>query len=79
MINGHITKEIRWIKSETLTCSHPLVQRIWETGGMAITPTDGQYILRVHILLYSGHVATFESANPDVPYAEAEEYIQSLI
>lgn len=77
-MEGYITRETKWIKTEALTCSHPLVQKIWETGGMAMKPTDGKMILRLHILLYSGHVATFENHNPETPYKEAEEYLQSL-
>ncbi len=78
-MEGYITRQTRWIKTEALTCSHPLVQKIWETGGRALNPTDGQLILRLHILLYSGHVETFENVNPELPYTEAEEWLQSLV
>ena len=73
---GFIERKKRTVQVEDLQCSHPSVSRIWETGGLAAFPTNGQEVRRIHISL--NIVKTFTDKGDGKAILEAEEFLSNL-
>lgn len=66
------------ITVERLTCSHPKVDRIWEYGGLAETPTDGGMVRYVSIMLKDFTRKDFQDKGDGKAIEEAEAFLKTL-
>lgn len=70
------------IKEETvqvrrLTCSHPMVTKIWEYGGMDANPSNREMFRYVCLLLNDGTTKEFQDNGNGDAIKEAEKYLQA--
>lgn len=71
------------IKEETvqvkrMVCSHPLVTKIWEYGGMAALPTNGEVFRFVCLLLNDGSRYEFKDNGDGKAIEDADFFLKSL-
>lgn len=66
------------VQNQKLTCTHPMVAKIWEYGGCASNLPNSEFIRYVCIGLKNGIIKQFkDTANGDA-IKEAELYLQNL-
>ena len=60
------------IQATRVTCSHPLISRIWQYGGLCENPTNGEAYIVTSILLNDGGRHEFRSIE------DAEIFLSTL-
>jgi len=63
---------------EKLTCSHPKVDRIWETGGFAAIETNPLMVRNIHIMLKDFSRHDFTDHGEGKAIEEAEQFLSNL-
>jgi len=61
-----------------LTCSHPKVKKIWEWGGGASIPTNGDLIRNISILLDTGQVCNFKDDKESTAEEQIDKYLNII-
>jgi len=65
---------------KAIHCNHPLVERIWEHGGMAQIPTNGQVIRSICLLIKGSenNPIQFDDYGDGSAIEQAEAYLSNL-
>lgn len=63
---------------EKLTCSHPKVRSIWETGGLSALETNPDMVRNVHIMLKDFTRHDFTDKGEGKAIEEAEQFLSTL-
>ena len=66
------------VKVKRMVCSHSLVTKIWEYGGMATFPSNGEAFRFVSILLKNGSRHEFKDGGEGKAIEDAEAFLNSL-
>lgn len=86
-MESYITRTTKWIKTETLECSHPDVFKVWFTGALSATGIPTQVDLTLNIFFKNGDRKGFTEKNAIIVtnqeaseklIIQAEEYLHSL-
>ena len=64
------------IDNGVISCTHPVVEKLWQTGEWAITYNTNSFTTNVHIILKNGTRKDFIDLNEN--YDEVEKYISNL-
>lgn len=63
---------------EKLTCSHPKVINIWETGGLSAIENNSEMVRNIHIMLKDFTRHDFTDKGEGKAIEEAEQFLSSL-
>lgn len=63
---------------EKLTCSHPKVRNIWETGGLSASETSPEMVRNIHIMLKDFSRHDFTDKGEGKAIEEAEQFLANL-
>ena len=66
------------VKVKRIVCSHPLVTKIWEYGGMATLPSNGEAFRFLCLLLKDGGRHEFQDGGEGKAIEDAEAFLNSL-
>jgi len=75
---GYIEIKEETVQLKRLVCSHPLVTKIWESGGIAENPSNSQAFRYVNIVLNDGSRHEFKDEWEGKAIEDAEEFLKSL-
>ncbi len=75
---GYIEIKEETVQIKRLVCSHPLVTKIWEYGGIGQKPSDSQMVRYVSIILNDGRRHEFKDGGEGKAIEDAEEFLKSL-
>lgn len=74
--NTYITKQPVMI--DRLVCNHPLVNQIWEFGGLAALPSNSEMQRFICLQMKDGTKKEFKDSGDGKAVEEAETYLSSL-
>ena len=75
---SYIQTKDETLQVNKLTCSHPLVSKIWQYGGMAQIPNNGFIYRFVGMLLTDGSTHYFKDNGDGEAIKNAEIFLNSL-
>ena len=78
LIMSYIQTKDETLQVNKLTCSHPLVNKIWQHGGMAEIPTNSLAVRFVCLWLADGSTHQFKDNGDGKAIEDAEIFLNSL-
>lgn len=81
IINTQLSKGFIFYEPVTIqkiSCAHPKVKNIWETGSLAAMPNNSLTVVNIHIILHDGVLKQFTDVDYKKAIEQAEGFLKTL-